>query len=111
ILPKRGNIFTHDGQLLAASEPLYGIYIDFRAEGMSKDTLMKYVGDLSKALSKKFPDRSAGQYKNVILNGWKLREKEDRQIHNNQSKGLDKRVSLRSRYVRIIRRDISYVDL
>ena len=80
ILPKRGNIYTYDGKLLATSEPLYSIYMDFWAEGLKEDTLMKYVGDLSVALSKKFPDRTAAQYKTVILNGWKMRENEEQQI-------------------------------
>ena len=75
ILPKRGNIYTYDGKLLATSEPLFSIYMDFWADGIREDTLMKYVGDLSIALSKKFPDRTASQYKNIILNGWKLRKR------------------------------------
>lgn len=29
ILPKRGNIYTHDRKLLATTEPLYSIYMDF----------------------------------------------------------------------------------
>jgi cell division protein FtsI (penicillin-binding protein 3) len=62
------------------------------------------VDDLSVALSKKFPDRTAAQYKNVIMNGWSMREKEERQIRENQEKGIDKRVSIRSRYVRILRK-------
>ncbi len=111
ILPKRGNIYTHDGKLLATTEPLYSIYMDFWADGIRKDTLMKYVDDLSRELARKFPDRSAVQYKNVIMNGWKLREQEERQIRDNQAKGSDKRVPLRSRYVKILRNDISYVDL
>lgn len=111
ILPKRGNIYTYDGKLLATSEPLYGIYMDFWAEGMEKDTLVKYVDDLSKALSKKFPDRTASQYKNVIMSGWKMRENEERKIRENEAKGIDKRVPKRSRYVKIIRPDINYVDL
>ena len=111
ILPKRGNIYTYDGKLLATSEPLYSVYMDFWAEGMRKDTFMKYVGDLSVALAKKFPDRTASQYRNIILNGWKLREKEERQLQENATKGSEKKVALRSRYVRILRPDISYVDL
>lgn len=111
ILPKRGNIYTYDGKLLATTEPLYSIYMDFWADGMRKDTLVKYVDDLSKELARKFPDRSASQYKNVIMNGWKLREKEEKQILDNEAKGIDKRVPIRSRYVKILRNDISYVDL
>lgn len=111
ILPKRGNIYTYDGKLLATTEPLYSIYMDFWADGMRKDTLVKYVDELSKELAKKFPDRSASQYKNVIMNGWNQREKEEQQIRDNQAKGIDKRVALRSRYVKILRSDISYVEL
>lgn len=111
ILPKRGNIYTHDGKLLATSEPLYGIYIDFWAQGIVEDTLKAYANDLSIALSKKFPDRSASQYKNVIMGGWEMHLREKKQIEENRAKGIDKKVPLRSRYVRIIRRDINYVDL
>ncbi|HLW10500.1 MAG TPA: penicillin-binding protein [Fermentimonas sp.] len=111
ILPKRGNIYTHDYKLLASTEPTYSIYMDFWADGLRKDTLMKYVGDLSVALAQKFPDRSASQYKSVIVNGWNLREKEEKKIAENRAKGADERVPLRSRYVKIIRRDINYVEL
>ena len=111
ILPKRGNIYTYDGKLLATTEPLYSIYMDFWADGMEKDTLARYVGDLSVALAKKFPDRTAAQYKNLIMNGWKMRKNEERQIRENEVKGSDKKVTIRSRYVKILRQDISYVDL
>src|SRR5690606_17254115 len=111
ILPKRGNIYTYDGKLLATTEPLYSIYMDFWADGMQKDTLEKYVGDLSLELTRKFPDRTAAQYRNVIMSGWKLREKEERQIRENEARGIEKRVPIRSRYVKILRGDISYVDL
>lgn len=111
ILPNRGNIFTHDGKLLASSEPLYGIYIDFWADGMRKDTLTKYAGKLSKLLAAKFNDRTATKYREILLSGWKQREKEERQISNYAAHGIDKRVRKRSRYVRLIKKNISYIDL
>ena len=111
ILPKRGNIYTYDGKLLATTEPLFSIYMDFWADGIEKDTLSKYVGDLSLELAKKFPDRTAAQYRNVIMSGWKMREGEEEKIRDNEARGVDKRVPIRSRYVKIIRGDISYVDL
>src|SRR5690554_7757808 len=91
IIPERGSIYTHDGRLLATTEPLYSIYMDFWADGMVKDTLVKYVDDLSKELARKFPDRSALQYKNVIMNGWNMREKEEHQIRDNEARGIEKR--------------------
>lgn len=111
ILPKRGNIYTYDGKFLASTEPIYSIYMDFWADGLQKDTLYKYVDDLALELSNKFKNRSTSQYKNLILNGWKLREKEEEQIRINNAKGIEERVPLRSRYVKIISNDISYIDL
>ncbi len=111
ILPKRGNIFTHDGKILATSEPLYGIYMDFKAEGLHKDTLLCYVDDLSDALAKKFRDKTASQYKSVFLGGWKQHELEERLKEEYKTKGIDKKVPIKSRYIRIIKPDISYVDL
>ncbi len=111
IRPNRGNIYADDGRLLATSEPLYGIYVDFMAEGIRPDTLMKYVTPLAEALAKKFPDRNAAQYKRVILDGWNLSRKELKEIERNRVNGSNKKVKVRSRYVRIIRPDINYVDL
>jgi cell division protein FtsI (penicillin-binding protein 3) len=111
IRPDRGNIYADDDRLLATSEPLYGIYMDFMADGIRKDTLMKYVTPLSQALAKKFPDRTAAQYKQVILDGWNLSRKELAEIERNKENGSDKKVRVRSRYVRIIRPDINYLDL
>ncbi|MBS5979851.1 MAG: PASTA domain-containing protein, partial [Dysgonomonas mossii] len=111
IRPNRGNIYADDGRLLATSEPLYGVYVDFMADGIKKDTLMKYVTPLSQALAKKFPDRSAAQYKRVILDGWDLSRKELAQIERNRESGSNQKVKVRSRYVRIIRPDINYIDL
>lgn len=111
IRPNRGNIYADDGRLLATSEPLYGVYIDFMADGIKKDTLMKYVTPLSQALAKKFPDRNAAQYKKIILDGWALSRKELAQIERNKQSGSDKKVKVKSRYIRIIRPDINYIDL
>ncbi len=111
ILPTRGNIFTHDGKLLASSEPLYGIYMDFWADGMEKDTLVKYADPLSKELSAMFGDKSAGQYRALLLNKFKQRENEAQQIASYKAQGVDKKVRKQTRYVRLIKRDISYVEL
>lgn len=107
IAPNRGNIYADDGRLLAASEPLYGIYMDFMSEGIKQDTLMKYAGDLSKALANKYPDKSAAQYKRILLDNWALSRKELAQIKENPNK----RVKTKTRYVRIIKRDINYIEL
>lgn len=111
IQPNRGNIYADDDRLLATSEPLYGVYVDFMSEGIKQDTLMKYATPLSQALAKKFPDRTAAQYKRVILDGWDLSRKELAEIERNKKNKSNKKVKVRSRYVRIIRPDINYLEL
>ncbi|MDD6210831.1 MAG: penicillin-binding protein [Bacteroidales bacterium] len=70
VLPNRGNIYSCNGELMATSVPRYYVYIDFKADGLKKDTLDKYVGPLSAALSKKFGDKTPQGYKAHILKGY-----------------------------------------
>lgn len=111
ITPNRGNIYANDGRLLATSEPLYGIYVDFLSEGIKKDTLMKYVDDLSATLAKKFPDKTSAQYKKIFMDGWELSRRELAEIEKAKAEKSDRKIKTKSRYVRIIRRDINYLEL
>lgn len=110
VRPNRGNIYADDGRLLATSEPLFGIYMDFMAEGIVKDSLMNNLDALSRALSNKFPDRSSAEYKRVILDGWNLSRKELNELAIARQNGK-KTPKIKSRYVRIIRPNINYLDL
>lgn len=111
VLPNRGNIYADDGRLLATSEPLYGIYVDFMADGIKEDTLKKYVTPLSQELARLYPSRSAAQYKKIFLDGWALSRKELKELERVRQSGSNKKVKTRSRYVRIIPQDINYVQL
>lgn len=111
IIPNRGSIYADDMRLLATSEPLYGVYVDFMADGIQKDTLMKYVDPLSKQLSQKFPDKTAAQYKKIFTDGWALSRKELAALQRKKETGSTQKVSVKSRYVRIIGRDINYLEL
>jgi cell division protein FtsI (penicillin-binding protein 3) len=77
VSPTRGNIYSADYHLMATYEPRYYLAIDFCAQGVNIDTLNKYVEPLSNELHKMFPGKSAAEYKNHILNGWKNKEKKD----------------------------------
>lgn len=111
VRPNRGNIYADDGRLLATSEPLYGIYIDFMAEGIKKDTLMKYVTPLSQELAKRYKGKTAAQYKKLFLDSWALSRKELEAIERNKQNGSNTKIKTKSRYVRIIPQDINYVEL
>lgn len=110
VRPNRGNIYSDDGRLLAISVPLYSIHIDFMAEGIVKDSLINNLDALSNALAKKFPDRTSAQYKKVILDGWNQSRKEIELLAKARREGK-KAPKLKSRYVKLIRPHISYLDL
>jgi cell division protein FtsI (penicillin-binding protein 3) len=59
---------------------------------------------------KNSPVVTANQYRNLILTGGNNAEGRAA-INDYQLRGIDKKVTLRSRYVRIIKEDISYIDL
>ena len=72
VKPNRGNILSADGKLMASSLPEYRIYMDFKAGGHHKDTmLMNHLTEICEGLHKIFPDRSAAQFKAHLLKGRK----------------------------------------
>ena len=72
VRPNRGNIISSDGQLMASSLPEYKIYMDFKAGGENKDTLLlKYLDSICNGLHQIFPDKSAKEFKSHILKGRK----------------------------------------
>lgn len=72
VLPNRGNIISSDGQLMASSLPEYKIYMDFKAGGEEKDSLlMLYMDSICDGLHQIFPDKSKSEFKSHILKGRK----------------------------------------
>ena len=72
VKPNRGNILSADGKLMASSLPEYRIYMDFKAGGYQKDTmLMNHLTEICEGLHKIFPDRSTAQFKAHLLKGRK----------------------------------------
>ena len=75
---ERGTIYSEDGNMLSTSIPQYDIYIDFMAEGLraKKGKLFKAnLDSLSFCLSKFFKDRSAGEYKKLLQNGYRDKDR------------------------------------
>ena len=72
LIPNRGNIISSDGQLMASSLPEYKIYMDFKAGGDEKDSLlMLYLDSICDGLHQLFPDKSKAEFKSHILKGRK----------------------------------------
>lgn len=71
---------------------------------------MNNLDALARSLANKFPDRSSAEYKKVILNGWNLSRKELNDLALARRNGT-KPPKVKSRYVRIIRPRINYLEL
>ncbi len=63
---KRGNIYSYNGKLLATTQTLYHIYMDFNAQGMSDEIFSQNVRGLAKGLSKFFRNKSAARYESEL---------------------------------------------
>ena len=70
VKPRRGNILSCDGQLMATSIPEYKIFIDFQAAAFENDSLwLDKVDSLCEGLNKIFPQRSAAEFKQHLEEG------------------------------------------
>ena len=62
--PTRGNILSCDGQLMASSIPEYRIYMDFKAGGKDKDSLLGVKMDsICEGLAEIFPEYTAEKFR------------------------------------------------
>ena len=72
IYPKRGNVYSDDGSLLASSTTNYDIYFD--AVTVSQKNFNKYINPLSIALSQKL-NKHSDHYKNSLNNAKKTNKR------------------------------------
>jgi cell division protein FtsI (penicillin-binding protein 3) len=63
----RGNILSHDGQLMASTVPSYTLLMDFKT--VDPDTLEVYMIPLCSKLSEKLGDKSAYEYQKHLMKG------------------------------------------
>ncbi len=72
VKPKRGNILSSDGQLMASSIPEYLIYMDFQAGGQEKDSILEEkIDSICMGLHEIFPQQSAEEFKKHLEEGRK----------------------------------------
>lgn len=71
----RGNIFDCNGNLLATSIPIYEVRLDMNAEGITDVLFKEKIDSLSTMLSRLFNDKSAAEYKTLLSNARKHRER------------------------------------
>ncbi|MDH6322031.1 cell division protein FtsI (penicillin-binding protein 3) [Parabacteroides sp. PH5-16] len=80
VKPRRGNIYSADGKLMATSAPRYYTYMDFRAGGFNVDTFLHSkkngVDSLAYYLSIKPGGKTATEYKNHLLKGLKSKSRQ-----------------------------------
>lgn len=74
----RGTIYSEDGQMLSTSLPQFDIYLDFQADGLrdkNGKVFRENVDSFSIALSKFFGDKSVGQYKAELKEGYRKKSR------------------------------------
>lgn len=92
VSPTRGNIYSDNGTLMAASVPQYALYMDFKvwldpkirgkkeletkARTSYRDTLEKYIRPLSKSLSELMGDKTPAEYETHIRKGFQSGSRE-----------------------------------
>lgn len=70
VKPRRGNILSCDGQLMASSIPEFRIFMDFEAGGKKKDTIWcDSVDFICNGLHEIFPEKSAADFKADLERG------------------------------------------
>lgn len=71
----RGNVFSNDGSLLATSVPIYEIRMDVCAGPITSKLFNKNVDSLALCLSNLFKDKSAKDYKRILVRARKQKER------------------------------------
>jgi cell division protein FtsI (penicillin-binding protein 3) len=66
IIAERGNIYTYDGRMLATTIPTFNLFMDTKAEGLKEELWNQKIDSLALALSTKFKDKSAAQWKEEL---------------------------------------------
>lgn len=75
---ERGTIYSEDGSMLSTSIPFFNIYIDFMADGLREKNGKRFrdhVDSLSIALADQFKDKSAADYRQLLQNGYRKKDR------------------------------------
>lgn len=75
---ERGTIYSEDGSMLSTSLPYFNIYIDFMAEGLREKNGKRFkdhVDSLSVCLANYFKDRSSTEYKQLLTQGYRKKDR------------------------------------
>ena len=75
---ERGSIYSENGNMLSTSIPVFDIYIDFAADGLTeKDGKRFYdnLDSLSYSLAHLFKDDNKATYRKMLLNGFKKQQR------------------------------------
>lgn len=93
IEPNRGDICASDGSVLVSSVPYYSLYVDFCAQGLKTSVFKAKVDSLSLCLSRLFKDKTANQYRSILVDQKKKKNKYfllKRNVNYSQLKKVEK---------------------
>ncbi|HNP20539.1 MAG TPA: penicillin-binding protein [Panacibacter sp.] len=74
----RGTIYSADGQMLSTSVPQFDVFVDFAADGLRENNGKLFhdnLDSLSYSLAELFGDKSEGEYKKILRDGYKSKDR------------------------------------
>jgi len=78
VIAERGSIYSEDGNILSTSVPIFDIYVDFAAEGLTEKDGKRFkdnVDSLSISMAELFADKSAAAYKKEMQLAYKNKDR------------------------------------
>lgn len=78
LIAERGSIYSEDGNILSTSVPIFDIYVDFAADGLTEKDGKRFkdnVDSLSIAMSELFGDKTAAAYKKEMQLAYKNKDR------------------------------------
>ncbi|MDI9337100.1 MAG: penicillin-binding protein [Alphaproteobacteria bacterium] len=78
IIAERGNIYSEDGELLSTSIPEYDIYMDLNVDYLRNQNgrqFWEHLDSLSLQLSKLFPEKQPLEYRKILIQAFKKKNK------------------------------------
>lgn len=78
LVAERGSIYSEDGNILSTSVPIFDIYVDFAAEGLTEKDGKRFkdnVDSLSISMAELFGDKSAAAYKKEMQLAYKNKDR------------------------------------
>ncbi len=111
IVPRRGNIYSTDYELMATTEDRYRIYLDFWGNNVEKMLTPGLIDTLTMEMKTILPDSAVKYFNRRIKSGLEMRKKYETLVAGGEDVTEARKKSGYNRKYRIINQDVNYMQL